>query len=531
MTKQKIWDVILVIFSVYWTVFFLLDYWDKHPNHVMAFQYFRYTKLCTFLAVLGLGLSYVVTRFRTGLISKFYNGISLYVLGIIIVSAIVISNNKYQNLDLSISNYFHMYGRLSFNFFSGYFVLLACYSAGNLILKKYFGDVIKHKHFTYDFGLGAIIVTQLLFFIGAIGQLNMYVVFPLLLLLIGINYKGAFDFVMNTFIRPFKLKAENGIWGYFCFFVLFAFLMLNHLANDIPFPVGFDSRNLYMNISQQIGDSESLIFGYQPYSWSLFISLGFILFDSIESSVFISFATGILCLFSTYHLCRKYIKLSFTMSILAVLALATLPTFANQFFIEHKTDFGLVFFQLAALGCLVEWILKSPIVDSPKSKKLKSNNYLLLIMIGLYVGFGLSIKLLNLFFVFALVLVLWKKEGNLIGVFGLILIMFSFILLIKINDISGLGKYHLGNDKAIWIYLVGGIVLFGIAFVPNLKSSFSFIKNTSVIALCSILPFCPWVYKNYSETKSLSPTKLLQGGKVGPDKRVFIYYLENPKDQ
>jgi len=531
MTKLKIWDIILVIFSVYWTVFFLLDYWDKHPSHVIAFQYFRYTKLCTFLVVLGAGLSYLVTRFRTGLVSKFYNGAAVYILGIIIVTAITISYNKYLNLDIGTNNYLYMYGRLSINFFTGYFVILACYSAGNLILKKFYDDIIKHKHFTYDFGLGAIIITMLLFFIGVIGQLKMFVVLPMLLLFIGVNYKGSFDFVMDSFIRPFKIKKENGFWGYFCLFVLFAFLVLNHLSNDLPFPVGFDSRNLYMNIAKQIGESGELVHGYQPYSWSLFMSLGFILFAQVETSLFLSFVTGILCLFTTYHLSHNYFKLNHTLSLIAVLALGTLPTFANQFFAEHKTDFGLIFFQLISLCYLIEWI------TIPETNKANSNitsNFnkpLILILIGLFVGFGLSIKLLNLIFLFGLVIIFWNRKGNLIGVFGLCLLMFALVLIIGINNISGLGKYHLGNDIAKWVYLVLGLLFFSISFLKNIKEGFYFIKNTSIVAICSLLTFSPWIVKNYSETKSLSPMVLLQGGKIGPDKKVFMYYLENPKKE
>jgi len=511
MTKKKIWDIILVCFSVYWTVFFLLDYWDKHPNHVLAFQYFRYTKLCTFLALTGAGLSYLVTRYRNGLISKFYNGTSIYILGIIIVTAITISYNKYLNLDIGINNYLHMYGRLSINFFTGYFVILACYSTGNLILKRYYADVIKHKHFTYDFGLGAIIITMLLFFIGAIGQLKMFVVLPLFLLFIGINYKGSFDFVMDSFIKPFKIKKENGFWGYFTLLILFYFLVLNLYYIDYPFPVGFDSRNLYMNITKEIGLSQGLIPGNPPYNWSLFLSLGVVIFNRIETSLFLSSFTGVLCLLAIFHLCKRLINLKFFPSTVIILIIGTLPAFANQFFVELKTDFGLLFFQLVAVNLLLNYLK----LYKSNNSKLSQVEIKLFIFIGLIIGFSIGIKLLSLLSLFAIFLGLFSHKGDLQGTIGVFLVMFALVIILGINNISGLGKKHLGNEIFQWIYLSIGSVLMYLSYLKNKIFFIKYVKITWLVGMLSVFTLSPWLIKNYIETRSLSPLKLLSGGSKG----------------
>ena len=517
MTKEKVWDIILVLFSIYWTTFFLLDYLDKHPNHVLAFRYFRYTNLCLFLVALGGGLSYLVTKIRTGFISKMYNGVALYFIGILIITAITISYNKYINLDIGISNYLHMYSRLSINFFTGFFIILACFSIGNLILKRYmYPDVIVHQHFTIDFGLGAMIITMLLFIIGAIGQLRMIVVLPIFLLLIAINWRGSFDFIMNAFLRPFKIRQENGFWGYFCLFILFAFLILNLLAIDLPFPVGFDSRNLYMNIANQIGQSGSLVEGYQPYSWSLFMSLGIVLFDRIETSLFLSFITGVLCLFSAFHLGRKHFKLSFNYSSFGVLLFCTIPAFANQLFVEHKTDFGLVFFQLITLCVFMEWHRKD-FASSDQDTDTNKKELLIFLMMGLFIGFGLSIKALNIFFVFALTIVMWARKGHTIGLLSLTIISFAFMLLFNLNSLSGLDKYHVGNNSMRWVYLGLGTILFGYYCIKNRQTSVHFIKRISLIAIVAILPMTPWVIKNYTETKSLSPSRIMLGSNPNPN--------------
>lgn len=521
MTRQKIWDIILIVFSVYWTVFFLLDYWDKHPNYVLAIKYFRYTNLCLVVLAGGLALSYIVSKFNSGLISKCFNGIGIYLIAISLVTAFTISHNKYANLNLSSANFIHLYGRLSANFFSGYFLLLACFSAGNLILNRYYINVLKYKSFTIDFGLGAIFITLMLFLLGTIGQLKMIIVLPLLLILIGINWRGSLEFVIKTFVRPFKIKKENGFWGYFCLYLLFTFLVINLFAIDLPFPVGFDSRNLYINIANQISVTNKLVPGYQPYSWSLFISQGFLVFNKIETALFLSFITGVLCLNSVYHLSIRFLKINHTYSCLIVLFIGLIPTYANQFFIELKTDFALLFYQLLALNCVLEFFLKDKFSNNQVIFGLKKNKFKLLTLLGLFIGFGLAIKLLNLFLICSLAIVLWRVKGKFVGAAGLLLVMFAFILILGIHNISGLGKYHLGNEVAIWIYFFLGITLLLYSYIQDKNHVVTFSRQLIIIGAFSIIPLLPWIGKNYSETKSLSPTKLLLGDQAGPSEVLF----------
>lgn len=521
MTRQKIWDIILILFSVYWTAFFLLDYWDKHPNHIIAFQYFKYTNLLAFLGVLGIGISILITKIKTGLVAKFYNGISIYIIGLITVTAITLSYNRYLNLDLQLSNFLHLYGRLSLNFLSGYFIILACYSIGNLVLKRFYATTIKHKHFTYDFGLGAIVVTLILFLLGSLGQLKMIFVLPLLLVMIGINWRGSLDFILRTFIKPFTIREGNSMWGYFSLYALFIFLVLNLFAIDLPFPLGFDSRNFYINIANQIGITNELVSGYQPYSWSLFLSQGFVIFDRAETTLFLSFITGVFCLLISFHLANKYFKISFNNSALLVLLAGLIPTFANHYFVELKTDFALVFYQLLCIVFLMEYFLKDAKNDGVEIFGLKKRKFLILILIGMFVGFGLAIKLLNLFLIYALVVVIWKTKGSLSGSIGLLLIMFSLVLILGLNNLSGLGRYHLGNNTGKWVYFLLGVGLLFYAIVRDKDNFISFSKQILVVGITAAIPLAPWIGKNYLETKSLSPTILLQGDRPGPDVNIF----------
>lgn len=514
MTRQKIWDIILVIFSVYWTVFFLLDYWDKHPNHVLAFQYFRYTKLCTFLVLFGAGLSYLVTRFRTGLISKFYNGITVYLLGIVIVGSIIFAFNKHAQYDLTINNYFFLIFRLSKTFILCYAIILACYSIGNLLLNKMFKGILTHQNFCYDFSLGVILFTLILFLLGALSILSFYFILILVILFILSNIKNSLRFVKSTFIKPLKTKNQKFI-GLFCLYITYCFLLLNFIAIDIPFPVGFDSRTLYINIANQLENTGSLIKGFPPYNWSLFISSGKVLSGEIETTLSLSFFSGILSLIALFHLSTKYFKLTYTYSSILILIICTLPAFANQLFVELKTDLGLLFFQIIGLGIFMELsICKTKNCDSIRRISIEN---LLLIFLGLTIGFGFGIKALNLLFIFAICIAIWTLKAPLLSSLGYLILMFAFVIFFKLNTISGLDKYHLGNDVARWIYLLLGLVIVCLNFYKYKSQSLQFLRQVFLLAGISFFVLSPWLVKNYSETKSLSPIKLIQGGPSGPD--------------
>lgn len=510
---------------MYWAGFFLLEYWDKHPNDVMSFQYYRYTSLTLFLGVIGAAISFLVSRKRDGLISKFYNGFAIYILGLIIVCCVAYSYNRFVfvkvgtelvNIPLEANNYMTLCTRLTINFFSSYLMVISCYSLGNFILKKYFSNYIKRKHFSYDFGLGAIIFTLVLFFLAVFGLLKPFVVLPIVIVMMVINWRGTLDFFLRTFIKPIQAGEGFGFWSCFVLFGLLVFLLLNVMFIDLPFPMGFDSRNFYMNISNQLGTTDTLVSGYQPYSWALFVSSGIVIFDRIETTLFLSFLTGVLCLFCVFHLAYKHFKLTHLQSVLAAAFLATIPAYANQFFVELKTDFGLVLFQLISLSLLMDWLLKTKTKETRLIAGVNRRSVFLLSLLGLFIGFALGIKLLNLFFIYAIVIVIWKTNGGYAGIVGLFLIMFSLVLILQLNNISGLDLYHLGNGTARWIYLLAGVSILVFAMLRNMDNAMLFMKRVTIIGVFALIPLLPWIGKNYTETKSLSPRKLLLGEQPGP---------------
>ena len=151
--------------------------------------------------------------------------------------------------------------------------------------------------------------------------------------------------------------------------MLLIFISLNFLSNVRPFPFGFDALATYLNLPNLISEQHGIIESYSPYYWSLFVSLGHIIFDKTEIVIALSIGGGILSLFVIFEICRKWLDLNF--SLLTVLIFYSLPFVNYQSFRDIKTDLGLLFFLLVTVLVLIKWL--SLIDDNAFQKKVETS--------------------------------------------------------------------------------------------------------------------------------------------------------------
>jgi len=441
--------------------------------------------------------------------------ILLLIIGII--WAITLSFNYYWQAPLDITHYFHLAGMALFTLGSAFFLVTACYSVGSLVRDKVLGHQEVNGTFVLlDIALGFIIFTFILLTLGAFSLLNQILLLGILLLFVLSNYEEAFYFVKRVIWSPISKPKDFSFWGGFLAFFILVYLTMNYLYTQAPFPLGFDARNYYVNIAKLISDAGALIAGFQPYSWSLVMSTGYIAFDSPEVTMFISSLGGILCLFAIYEFANRYLKISSNMSLFVVMLFLVSPTVTNHWMIEFKVDLALLFFQMVTLNLSMWWLFEYKKKLDQKSLIVSSFDTKIIIVIGVLLGYGLSIKVLSVFLVYALFLAFWNFQKDIIGMISVAAIGFGLVLLARLDELSGLREYHLSPN------ITGGIcVALGVAglIYSFLQSKEKFIGVVKPLVLCSavmIITFAPWMYKNYTYTKSLSVMKLVIGEKPSP---------------
>jgi len=373
-------------------------------------------------------------------------------------------------------------------------------------------------------------ITFVLFLAAILGLLHSYLIIPVLIIPIVLNWRKNLQVLKQLTIENVFDKDSNVNFLTGALIVLIISLItINFLSCMGPFPSGFDSRNYYVNISKLLGDYNGLVEGFQPYTWSLFMSIGNIAFKNISLTLLISFSGLLLTLWALWELSRSYFRLSVNHSLFVILMILTIPAIFNQLYVEQKIDFGLLFVQVCSILLLID------IVDKIKSNtkfRIDKDMIKLFVLLGIFSGFALGIKATHLYMLFSLMILLWTLYCGYFGFLAAFFFSLFVIFIGRLDDVSGLREYHLGIDYLKYVVLGLSVLFFGLAARESAsKESGGFmtsIKMSALLGVVSLLVLMPWMIKNYTDSPgSLSPNTLIMGKNPGPqigvDKMIRTY--------
>ena len=309
---KTVYKGVLLFFISFWAIFILLDYWQQHPNYAQIIDLFQYTQL--FLTLLGsLLFSYVIFFKVKSLkaVTFIKNGLGLFLLCLflILLSLFFYLGKTNTTSVLTEGSIFQYLGKIILTTLEIFLIMWSAYSYGDLLLKRFFnwsksGIVVA----MISIATGIMIIVYLAFFAALFHMLKWFVILPILILPLLLNYKEALRFLKNSTIGPLNISSKFNLFGYFSLFCLLWLVSLNFVQILGPMPLGWDSLTLYANLPNLLYDYEALVKGYQPYNWSLFMSLGLVAFGSTELMLSISWLGGILSLFILYGIMRDYYK-------------------------------------------------------------------------------------------------------------------------------------------------------------------------------------------------------------------------------
>jgi len=245
-------------------------------------------------------------------------------------------------------------------------ILVSSMALGEKINSLFDLDLNRSQWFVMDMAMGISGLVLLLFILGAVSLLKWFIVLPLLLALIAINYKYVLDLVKSFFWRPLRLSEDLNYLGFFSFFILLFIICLNFLQIISPMPTGYDSMTIYVNLPSLINDYSGLVKGYQPYNWSLLMSLGFVIFQKAEIAMALSLVGGILTLWVMYRIGKDYLKMNVNWLWLALAAFYLMPTITHQSSKEPKVDLGALFIYVTIVMILYAWIKKRSAEKEPE---------------------------------------------------------------------------------------------------------------------------------------------------------------------
>lgn len=278
------------------------------------------------------------------------------------------------------------------------FIALLCASPGKAILRFWKRDEsFGLKDFLTSFGVGAMLLTGLLWLCGLFGWLNSAVVWCVSLALIAASHRQGRGWILAFFQSRFRFQGPY-LDARLLLFCVFSIILGHHVLELIrPIPIGFDDLAVYMNIPNLLARGGKLPGGIDAYSWGIFMSLGFLLFQSATIALFLSFLGGLLACFALYICIQRYgrrrgIPPARTQSFawLAATLFYSLPAVMFQSAKDMKVDLAALLFMLLAFISFLDWREKN-------QRDAKS-----LWLCGLFMGFAFTVKYTALFFIVVL---------------------------------------------------------------------------------------------------------------------------------
>ncbi len=508
---------VYTVFSVLWMVIIFFDYIDKHSIYWLSIVKFKYHIWLIVNVLFGALLSaYIVgLGFFKKLGPPKINGLFVYLLFLLILSFTAFSFNQFMRADLNISHYSHLITRSSYTLLGGLIVFLSAFSIGDIIINRLFNQALPSiTRILSSMALGLFVISLILFVLGALKILTSILVIVALVSPIVINYKSNIKHLRQWFWEPFQLPKGWSFWSSLMLYACLVLATINFFYTQAPFPMGFDARNYYVNISQLIAQNEALIPGFQPYAWNLIASVGYIAFLSPEITFFLSTIGIFLSCWGIYELSITYLKVKSDYAIMVILIFLLTPAIMNHWIIEYKVDLTLLFVQLSIICLLCNWFVNK------KEEILLSNrsDWNMLMIISLLIGFSLCIKVLSVFLAFGVILVYFLFHRDRWGSVGIACLGISLPILLQLDDISGVRSYFENPNHAAYLFALLGVTAIGYSMYKNMKThSISLFKMISITGLVSMLCFSPWVVKNYIDNPNGTAVQLLLGKKPQAD--------------
>jgi hypothetical protein len=361
--------------------------------------------------------------------------------------------------------------------------------------------------------LGVTIWASFTLLLSAFDILNIIVIWQGVVLVILWQRDRILPILRTLFLKPINIQSTGPVGLGLLFFIVFL-VCFNFMHTGTLFPRGFDSQNFYANIPNLITDQKGLIIGFQPYAWSVFMASGQVMFSDISVSLGLSSMGGVLSLGALYTIGTYNLKTPVSSVLLVLLMVLLIPAFAVQMVYELKVDLGLLYIELSILILLVEWLkqFKEEKVNW-HWKSFFTDKYL--IVIGVLLGFALSIKLTAVFVVLAIPVILFVVRGTYRQALAAFLFVIGLMLLLNLDNVAGLGSFHRLAGLLTVLCPAVGIGLFAWEYKLRRVSISHHIKSLVIMGIFCAVTFSPWIIKNSSETDGSTVTELLNGKAPG----------------
>jgi len=499
------------------TIFFL----GNHPQYITLLTDHPYAKLLAILLVLqvalGVGSQRILTRRKTVQI-----GIrGVFILGGVLLLAIVYLVTFRNVIGLK----YTATGPAIFAFFfnSCWYLLLllalalALFAVGNSVTQRL------NQHHRSPLLAIAVGFSLMAFLSTILGLIHGLYGVALGLVFVGALYyqrKPTWQLLQAWLVKRTTWKITHW-WELPLAFTGLMIAAMYWLASLKAFPIGFDGAALYANLAHLTAQSHTLPGAVQAFGWSVVMSWGELLFQSLTFSLLLAHVLYVPALLMGYQISRRWLSPAY--ALLLMVLVASLPAIGFQAMIDEKVDLALLFIGLASLQLVLNHKLDEARRDTTTSW-WRQPVWQVILLNGWLLGFSFSIKYTALFLVIAILAVYLFQLGRYLLFTGWLILVTGLLFLT--------GFYELGNLEiapsaaqllGLGLVAVGGFVLAWFWW-KNRALFRPVVLSVVAVGIGFVLAFMPWGIKHLHEHDfAVSLKHVLYGKPTAPA-------LEIPKD-
>ena len=520
MFKKLAGNIPVQIFCIAWAVFLFLDYMNASDYFVKAFQYFEYSGLLFCVLLFTAGITYFLsTRKRTGSTIEIRNfrGIYHYVFILLMMLMIVFSYlvKAGKTPSPGAETFAFLFRTLAFHGGAA-LIFFSAMNIGLYLLSRLQIDLEKTTSALTGLAIGFVVITMGLFLLGAAGILYPFVVIPFLIALMIPGIKKTWILISELLFKKSE-KFSIHLWSVAAYAFIILMVGLTLVTGIRTFPIGYDGSGLYLNVAKLVSGYHHLVSGGESYNWSLFMSLGYILYDNNAIVVLLSVVPGILSLVAIYRICIR-LNLSRDWSIFACTFFYSLPSILWLSRKDEKTDLALLFITLCCALLFLGNTKSSPVKKTTGLLQRISDfapGAITWLICGSLVGFTFGIKYVAMLNIFALLILLFYTMAGKFAAIAIFFLNFAIIFALDLTKVAAF-KNDLPLLRFVVPCLLGMIALF-FAIRQNRSGLILAVKNAMIfLGMISIL-FLPWAIKNIGEHKNFSMDNMLRGKSPLPE--------------
>lgn len=525
--------------AVIWALWVVIDYVIHHPYLSKSIMTMPYAGLLVFLGMLAAGGGYWSYRRlkenEVGHFSLVYRGLWLF-LGVQLLAAVVLGT--FASVAFmppgSVATrigYFFFFSTLCFG---GLLLLVITWHTLGQWLTSGYKEWSEGSRKLINIALGASIFGTLLVLIGQFGGITPFVLWPILVGILGLGWRPALDFSQEIIWKR-QTTMISRPWTLPLLLLTLSVVAINWLGAFKPFPIGYDGASLYVNLARLTAAAGTLPEGGQAFNWSVMMGAGQALFQQPVFAMLFSHGMNLLVLLVLFRLGRKVMSTDYALLAGSLTLLA--PYFAFHGIVDEKTDLAFTFILLSTLLLWIESIDKN--WGEKATEKLAmfggrlslSPISLTCLLGGWLLGYGFGIKYTAV--MFALALVSWLGY-RLRGRYGFASLLLGGLGLLFLAGIYRFGYLEIeplaGRGLGLGLLLMAAAAAF-LAYGKEWSAIKLPLRALALVGLGFTLAFLPWGIKHLTEHGSLGINQLLEGKSPAPDIDLQDYRLYGELDQ